>query len=52
MSKLSDIKEEDLENLTPEELADLKVEVEDLIIRLDSMIDECDERLNKNDSGN
>lgn len=46
MKKLSDIKKEDLEKLTPEELADLKVEVEDLIEKLDSMIEECDEALN------
>jgi len=46
MSKLLDIKKEDLDKLTPEELADLKVEVEDLIIRLDNMIEECDELLN------
>lgn len=52
MEKLSDIKKEDLEKLTPEELADLKVEVEDLIARLDNMIEECDERLNKKDDKN
>ena len=46
MKDLSDIKKEDLEKLTPEELADLKVEVEDLIAKLDSLIEECDETLN------
>lgn len=46
MSKLLDIKTEDLDKLTPEELADLKVETEDLIIRLENMLEECDELLN------
>ena len=46
MTKLSDIKKEDLENLTPEELADLKVKVEELIEELNNMIEECDETLN------
>ena len=43
---LSDIKKEDLEKLTPEQLAELKVQVEDLIAEIDSMIEECDEVLN------
>jgi len=46
MSKLSDIKKEDLDKLTPEELADLKVEAEDLRMRIESLIEECEEMLN------
>lgn len=46
MSKLSDIKKEDLKNLTPEELADLKVEAEELRIRIEDLIAECEESLN------
>ncbi len=46
MDKLSDIKREDLENLTPEELADLKVETEKLKMRIEELILECEESLN------
>lgn len=46
MSKLSDIKKEDLDNLTPEELADLKIEAEELKNRIESLIEECEEALN------
>lgn len=47
MNKLSDIKKEDLENLTPEELADLKVETEKLKMRIEELIKECEELSNK-----
>lgn len=43
------IKKEDLENLTPEELADLKVETEELLSDIEEMIKECDEHLNKDE---
>lgn len=43
MSKLSDIKEEDLENLTPEELADLKVDAEELKMRIKDLMEEVKE---------
>lgn len=40
MSKLSDIKKEDLENLTPEELADLKVEIEEIKMKIEELMEE------------
>lgn len=43
MSKLSDIKKEDLENLTPEELADLKVETEELKMRIEDLMKQIKE---------
>lgn len=41
-----EIKEEDLENLSAEELVDLKVELEDLIAKCDELIEMADESLN------
>ncbi len=46
MDKLSDLKKEDLENLTPEELADLKVDAEELRLKIEELISECEELLN------
>ena len=40
------IKVEDLEELTPEELADIKVESRDLIDDLDDIIMRCDNIIN------
>lgn len=40
------ISEELLQNLSVEDLADLKVEVEDLLLKLDNIIEKCDEALN------
>lgn len=45
MSELVDIKKEDLDKLTPEELADLKVETEDLKTDIENLIAKCDESL-------
>lgn len=46
MNRLSDIKKENLENLTPEELVDLKVETEKLKMRIEDLIKECEDSLN------
>lgn len=40
------ISQEVLENLPIEELADLKVEVDDLVSKTDEIIEICDEALN------
>lgn len=40
------ISKEMLDNLSVEELADLKVEVDDLVAEADSIIELCDETLN------
>lgn len=45
MSELADIKKEDLDKLTPEELADLKVETEELKMDIEDLIEKCDELL-------
>ena len=50
MSKLSDIKKEDLKNLTPEELADLKVETKELLLDIEEMIAECKENLKREEN--
>ena len=50
MSKLSDIKKEDLDKLTPEELADLKAEAKELLLDIEEMIEECKENLNKEEN--
>lgn len=47
MKDLSDIKKEDLEKLTPEELADLKVEIHELLLDVEELLEECKENLNK-----
>lgn len=41
-----DISEEQLEGLSAEELVDLKVDLEDLIDRINDLIEECDEAIN------
>ena len=41
-----DISEEELEGLSVEELVDLKVDLEDLIDRINDLIEECDEVIN------
>ena len=41
-----EISQEVLENLTMEELAELKVEVDDLVEKTDEIIEICDEALN------
>ena len=46
MDKRLSISKEDLEKLSIEEIADLKVEVEDLIIRLDNIIENAEQILN------
>lgn len=43
---LREITEEELKNLSTEELADLKVETEDMIEDLDEIIARCDKILN------
>ncbi len=40
------ISEETLQNLTIDEIAELKVEVEDLLGKLDNILETCDEALN------
>lgn len=40
---LSDVKKEDLKKLTPEELAELKVETHELLLKIEEMIRECEE---------
>ncbi len=40
------ISKEMLDNLSVEELADLKIEVDDLMAKADSIIELCDETLN------
>lgn len=42
------ITNEDLEKLSLEELADLKIELDDLASKVNSMLNECDDILNKN----
>lgn len=44
--KTLNISEELLENLSIEELAELKVEVDDMVSKLDNIIEICDETLN------
>jgi hypothetical protein len=41
-----DISDELLENLSVEELVDLKIEVEGLLSEIDSIIETCDEAIN------
>ena len=41
-----DISKEQLEGLSAEELVDLKVDLEDLIDRINDLIEECDEAIN------
>lgn len=42
------ITKEDLENLSLEELADLKIELDDLVLKVNDMLNTCDDILNKN----
>lgn len=44
--RLSQITEEDLKQMSIEEIADLKVETENMLQRLNDIIDMCDEALN------
>lgn len=44
--KLSKITEEELKEMSIEEIADLKVETENMIEELNNIIDMCDEVLN------
>lgn len=44
--KILEITEEDLEQMSIEEVVDLKVEIEDLIIKLDSIKEEAERILN------
>ncbi len=41
-----DISDEALKSLSMEQLADLKIEVDSLLTRIDSLIEDCDEVLN------
>lgn len=41
-----DISDEQLESLSAEELIDLKVDLEELIDKIDDLIDDCDEIIN------
>lgn len=41
-----DISDEVLKSLSIEQLADLKVEVDELLERIDNLIEDCDEVLN------
>lgn len=43
---LSEITEEDLQEMSAEQIVELKVETEDLIERLDNIIDICNEESN------
>ena len=38
--------DEMLEKLTTEELVDLKIEVDDLLARIDNLLEECEETIN------
>lgn len=40
------ITDEELEELSFEELADLKIELDDLILRVDDLLKDCDDILN------
>lgn len=44
--RLSQITKEELKEMSMEEIADLKVETEEMIQKLDDMIDMCNEILN------
>lgn len=44
--QLSEITEEELKQLSEEEITDLKVEAEELIQKLDDIINICEENLN------
>lgn len=37
-----DLKNEELETLSPEELVDLKFELEDMIARIDEIVESCE----------
>lgn len=41
--KILELTNEELENLTPEELVDLKFEMEDMIRRINEIIESCEE---------
>lgn len=41
------ITNEDLEKLSLEELADLKIELDDLVLKVNDMLKTCDDILNK-----
>lgn len=41
-----DISQESLKKLSMEQLADLKVEIDELLETIDNLIEKCDERLN------
>lgn len=42
-----DISDEQLENLSADELADLKVNLEELSDKIDDLIEDCDEMINE-----
>lgn len=42
-NKMLNISQEMLDNLSIEEIADLKVEVDDLLKRLDDILEDCEE---------
>lgn len=44
--KTLNITKEELDNLSIEQLADLKVEVDELLQKIDNLLEECDETLN------
>ena len=44
--KVLNISDEVLQNLSIDEIADLKVEVDDLLSELDNVVDTCDAALN------
>ena len=41
-----EISDELLQNMSVDQLAELKVELEDLLIKLDNILEDCDEALN------
>ena len=41
-----EISDELLQNMSVDQLTELKVEIEDLLIRLDNILEDCDEVLN------
>lgn len=46
MEKKLEFSDEVLDKLTTEELVDLKIEVDDLLARIDNLLEDCEETIN------
>lgn len=45
MEEILNVNQEEIEKLSVEELTDVKMELEDLIAKIDKLISECDEAI-------